>query len=223
MEGKAAHWAAARIRRLNAAQQANTWRGFEQEFKALYCPVTGDRRARAEIQLLKQGNKTVGQYYQEFATLCDDIPDMDEKSKLDWFFKGLSDRLKEKVFPLDPNSLRDAYEQAARWEGMFDLMKPDAPPNKLNVNETATPTETQQILLQLSHVTEVMQRQQEQLTALQQRRNFQQNKMRPRLRCSHHGPGGHTSETCWVLHPELKPTEYPRQPATQSITPQPKK
>ena len=75
--------------------------------------------AAERLNVLKQGSHPVTHYVGRNQQLLIRIPDMDMKTRIRSFIRGLSPQLAQKLRELRPVTIQDAYEQAIRIEGSF--------------------------------------------------------------------------------------------------------
>jgi hypothetical protein len=122
----------------------STWDDFKAAITQHFQPIHEEDFARQQIQSVKQQG-TVRDYIVKFQQLILQIPTMDERSRVDWFVKGLKQDVRRWVKLQDPKSLEAAMTIAERYQTMLMQDKATARTYRMLGNEsggdTATPME----------------------------------------------------------------------------------
>jgi hypothetical protein len=102
--------------------------------------------AADKLMELKQGSHPVTQYVGWVQQLLIRIPDMDTKTRIRSFIRGLQPQLMQRLREIQPMTVEDAYEHAIRIEGSFGVKSANkyAALAKLNSIEGEGNEETQE-------------------------------------------------------------------------------
>lgn len=90
-----------------------TWSEFCLTIRERFIPTTEEETSRAKLMVMRQTGNIKG-YCEAFNKVAVKCPSMDDRTKLDYFLKGLSPSIKRVVFVQDCLDLRSAMRMAQR-------------------------------------------------------------------------------------------------------------
>jgi Retrotransposon gag protein/Zinc knuckle len=90
-----------------------TWAEFTAAINDRFVPTTEEESARAQLMVMHQTGNVKG-YCEAFSKVAVKCQSMDERTKLDYFLKGLQSSIKQPVFIQDPPDLKTAMRLAQR-------------------------------------------------------------------------------------------------------------
>lgn len=100
------------------------WDIFENAFLTFHTPPNSVSAARAALESLKQGKRSVALYTHEFRRLRRRVVSLDDDTALHWFVKGLEPQTGKEVKLRQPESLDQAIMQATL---IHSILFPDGP------------------------------------------------------------------------------------------------
>ena len=100
--------------RLADRDQPTTMMAFAEALRERFQPITTERVARNELATLTQGRSDINAYVARFFTLIGRIPEMDPKSQLHAFERGLNENLYKQLQAMHPETLKEAIGLAVR-------------------------------------------------------------------------------------------------------------
>lgn len=100
------------------------WDTFEIDFLNFHTPPNAVAAARAALETLKQGKRSVALYTHEFRRLLRRVPTLDKGTALHWFEKGLETDTSKEVKLRQPPTLEIAITQATL---IHSILYPNGP------------------------------------------------------------------------------------------------
>ena len=96
-----------------------TWDQFQQAFRIAHVSTGAMSMKKREFRNLRQGNRTVGQYVDEFSKLARYAPDdvATDSAKQEKFLKGLNDELGMQLMVATFNNYQELVDKAINLEG----------------------------------------------------------------------------------------------------------
>ncbi|KAF9943729.1 hypothetical protein BGZ72_003481 [Mortierella alpina] len=106
------------------------WAKFEEDFLAFHTPPNAVAAARADLESLKQGKRSVALYTREFRRLLRCVPSLDKGTALHWFVKGLEPDTRKEVKLRQCTSLDQAISTATLIHSILFPNGPTAAPKQ---------------------------------------------------------------------------------------------
>ncbi|XP_020092835.1 uncharacterized protein LOC109713247 [Ananas comosus] len=90
------------------------WEEFKRAVFVNYFPNTMKRKLQEKFRKLRQGDRSVADYKQEFSRIIDCVPEVvrDDRDRTDWFLRGLRPRIYEAVQILKLMIFAEVFDRA---------------------------------------------------------------------------------------------------------------
>ena len=127
LEGEALLWFRSNYK--EETYKTVTWKDVKEQLKVYFAPPNQDRRLADKWASLRQTND-VFSYVSELEALAMQLPEMTDRQKLDKFIRGLKSKTRIEVELRDPQTCKDAYRLADRFDrivyGSYDTFLPSS-------------------------------------------------------------------------------------------------
>ena len=116
-------WKEAYVHNVLATPTANfgTFENFITDLQKAFSAADTEGDARANLQQLHQGNRTVDEYVAQFRILAGRARITDDTALIEYFMEGLNVGILQKIFaqPTIPKTIGEWYKQASKYDAQY--------------------------------------------------------------------------------------------------------